>query len=259
MLTDYALFLEDRQRCQMAFGDNLMQSKYIEDLLRLNGGIIVKRTLPMREKYKESIRLSKYFVETICEDNLSVWVAQRSGRSKDGLDETQPAIIKMLYLSKRGEGISFSDLIKKVRIVPVAISYQYNPNDINMSREEVATIEKGEYTKKKYEDVISMVKGLKGNKGDVHISFGKPLDGDYEDANEVAREIDRQIHTIYRLHDTNYFAYDFMEKTDRFADRYRDLDTNAFIGRLSHLSEPVRNYVLNGYANPVRNYLKETE
>ena len=256
-LIDYALFLNKKPMCQMAFGDNLIANPFIGDLLRLNGGIIVKRDLPMREKYLETIKLSEYFVDTIIEDNYSIWVAQKSGRSKDGIDETQPAIIKMLYLSKKGTGISFSDLIKRIRIVPVAISYQYNPNDINMSREEVKTIREGHYDKRKYEDTISMMKGIRGYKGKIHVSFGKPLEEDYSRPEDVAREIDRQIHLNYKLWDTNYFAYDYLENSERFKDEYKDFDTEHFLSLFKHLHEDVRNFVLNSYANPVRQALKE--
>ena len=258
-LIDYALFLAKRPMCQMAFGDNLIANPFIGDLMRLNGGIIVKRNLPMREKYLETIRLSEYFVDTIVEDNYSIWVAQKSGRSKDGIDDTHPAIIKMLYLSKKGTGISFSDLINKIRIVPTAVSYQYNPNDINMSREEVKTLKDGHYDKRKYEDTISMIKGIRGYKGKIHISFGTPIEGQYDRPEDVAREIDRQIHLNYRLWDTNYFAYDYLEKSTRFKDEYKDFDTQRFLERFNHLSDDVRDYVLNSYANPVREHLKEKE
>ena len=136
-LLDYALKTKNLPLCEMAVGDNLMVNQLVEDLFRMNGGIIIKRNLPMREKYLESIRISEYFVETVSEENKSIWVAQKSGRSKDGKDLTQSAIIKMLYLSKKREGYSFSELMKKCNIVPVAISYQYDPNDINKGREEV--------------------------------------------------------------------------------------------------------------------------
>ena len=256
---DYALLLAGKPLCEMAVGDNLMQSEFIGDLLRLNGGIIVKRDLPMREKYKETVRLSEYFVGSVTEENTSIWVAQKSGRSKNGIDETHPAIIKMLYISQKSKGISFTDLIKKVNIVPISISYQHNPNDINMGREEVAKVEKGSYTKRKYEDVISMVKGLKGFKGDVHVAFGEPLTGDYATPDEVAHAIDLQIHRNYRLYDTNYFAYDFLAGIDENKEKYADLDTEKFLGRLGHLSPSVRDFVLSSYANPVRNYLKAIE
>ena len=256
-LLDYALKTKNLPLCEMAVGDNLMVNQLVEDLFRMNGGIIIKRNLPMREKYLESIRISEYFVETVSEENKSIWVAQKSGRSKDGKDLTQSAIIKMLYLSKKREGYSFSELMKKCNIVPVAISYQYDPNDINKGREEVTKEHNdGKYEKKKYEDLISMVKGLRCQKGQVHVSIGNPLEGEYNTPEEMAAAIDREIHLNYRLFDTNYLAYDVLEGGDRFKDHYATLDRNEFLSKFAHLSGDVRSFVLNTYANPVRMMLE---
>ena len=257
-LLDYALMLGKKPFCEMAFGDNLIANQFIEDLFRLNGGVIVRRELPLREKYLESIKLSQYFLDVVRENNTSIWVAQKSGRSKDGIDNTQPGIIKMLYLSKRGSGVKFNELIKSVNIVPVAISYQYDPNDINKGREEVKkAVDGGKYEKKKYEDLISMVRGMRRDKGHVQVSVGEPLTGDYNTPDEVAREIDRQIHTIYKLYNTNYIAYDYLEHSDKFCNMYENLDPGKFIDGFSHSSPQVRDYVLNAYANPVRMMLSE--
>ena len=256
-LLDYALKTKNLPLCEMAVGDNLMVNQLVEDLFRMNGGIIIKRNLPMREKYLESIRISEYFVETVSEENKSIWVAQKSGRSKDGKDLTQSAIIKMLYLSKKREGYSFSELMKKCNIVPVAISYQYDPNDINKGREEVTKEHNdGKYEKKKYEDLISMVKGLRCQKGHVHVAIGDPLEGEYNTPEEVAEAIDHQIHLNYHLFDTNYLSYDVLEGGDRFKEFYSSLDKEEFLSRFVHLSEDVRNFVLNTYANPVRMMLQ---
>lgn len=257
-LLDYALLLADRQLCEMAFGDNLIINQFTEDLFRLNGGVVIRRELPMREKYLESIRISEYFVDVVTEMNKPIWVAQKSGRSKDGIDETQPAIIKMLYLSKKGSGISFQELINSMNIVPVAVSYEYDPNDINKGREEILRkAHDGAYEKKRYEDLISMARGMKCQKGRVHMTIGKPLNGDFEDANDVAREIDRQIHLGYKLWDTNLFAYSYLENDNRFSSELSGFDGDAFLARFSHLSSNVRDFVLNSYANPVRMAIKE--
>lgn len=258
-LLDYALLQSGMRLCEMAIGDNLLVNQFATDMFKLNGGITVKRDLPMREKYLESIRLSEYFIESITEAHQSIWVAQKSGRSKDGIDNTNSAIIKMLYLSKKRTGVSFAELIKACNIVPVAISYEYDPCDINKGREEISKLlHGGEYRKKKYEDLLNMLRGLRKYKGDIHLSFGTPLVDDFASPEEVAREVDRQIHLGYRLWDTNCFAYDYLEGTDRFASRYAGLDTKKFLDRYKGLKHDVRNFVLNSYANPVRSYLTET-
>ncbi|MGE4584185.1 MAG: 1-acyl-sn-glycerol-3-phosphate acyltransferase [Sphaerochaeta sp.] len=254
-LIDIALLKSDRMLCEMAIGDNLLTNHFVADLFKLNGGVTVKRTLPMREKYLESIRLSAYFVELITEQNKSIWVAQKSGRAKDGLDVTTPAIIKMLHLSQKSKGISFNEVVNNCRIVPVAVSYEYDPNDLIKAGEEVARIAKGEHCKKRYEDLISISRGLKGYKGNIHIAFGTPIQGEYTTAEQVAQEIDRQIHTLYKLWPTNLFAYDYLENSTQFSHLYRDFDTEAFLYRFKGAREDVRLFALNAYANPVRSFL----
>ncbi|MGE4463746.1 1-acyl-sn-glycerol-3-phosphate acyltransferase [Sphaerochaeta sp.] len=254
-LIDMALLKGDRMLCEMAIGDNLLTNQFVTDLFKLNGGVTVKRTLPMREKYLESIRLSSYFVELITEENKSIWVAQKSGRAKDGLDVTTPAIIKMLHLSQKSKGISFSEVVNSCRIVPVAVSYEYDPCDLIKAGEEVARLSRGEHAKKRYEDLISISRGMKGHKGNVHIAFGKPIAGEFENSEQVAQEVDRQIHTLYRLWPTNLFAYDYLENSTRFASSYQDFDKEAFLYRFKGVREDVRAFALNAYANPVRSYL----
>ena len=256
-LLDLALYRSGYPICEMAIGDNLLSNSFIEDIFKLNGAIIVKRDLPVREKYLETVRLSEYFVEKIA-SGKSVWVAQKSGRSKDGIDVTHPSIVKMLHLAKKREGVPFTEVIKGCRIVPVAVSYQYDPNDVSKAREEVVTMHNdGDYRKGRFEDVFSMIRGLREYKGDVHISFGEPLVADYANADEVAREIDRQIHLGYRLCDTNWFCYDQVNGTRENEDRYASLDQDAFLSRFSHLNDEVRTFILNSYANPVRSRLAE--
>ena len=256
-LLDLALYRSGYPICEMAIGDNLLSNSFIEDIFKLNGAIIVKRDLPVREKYLETVRLSEYFVERIA-SGKSVWVAQKSGRSKDGLDVTHPSIVKMLHLAKKREGVPFSEVIRNCHIVPVAVSYEYDPNDISKAREEVVTMHNdGDYRKGRYEDVFSMIRGLREYKGDVHITFGKPLRDEYANADDVAREIDRQIHLGYRLCDTNWFCYDYLNGSSENAAQYADLDKDAFLSRFGHLNEEVRTFIINSYANPVRSRLEE--
>ena len=142
-------------------------------------------------------------------------------------------------------------MIKQCHIVPVAISYQYDPNDINKGREEVSKRLHGTYTKKKYEDLVNMLRGLRRFKGDVHLHFGKPLQGDFENAEEVANEVDRQIHIGYKLWDTNYLAYDLLQGPTRFTDKYQGLNMKKFLDRYKDLSDDLRRIILRSYANPV--------
>lgn len=258
-LIDLALYKGGKMFCEMAIGDNLLTNQFVTDLFKLNGGVTVKRTLPMREKYLESIRLSAYFVELITEENKSIWVAQKSGRAKDGIDVTTPAIIKMLHLSQKKKGVTFSQVVNSCRIVPVAVSYEYDPCDMIKAGEEVTRLAKGEQAKKRYEDLISISHGLKGYKGNIHIAFGTPLEGEWENSDQVAQEIDRQIHTLYKLWPTNLFAYDYLHNSTQFQDSYRDFDSEAFLYRFKGTREEVRQFALNTYANPVASYLAAQE
>lgn len=255
-LLDLALYRSGLPICEMAIGDNLLANPFIADVFKLNGAIIVKRDLPFREKYLETLRLSEYFVEKIA-SGKSIWVAQKSGRSKDGLDVTHPSIVKMLHLAKKREGVGFEEVIKACHIVPVAVSYEYDPNDIAKAREEVLTQANGSYNKGKVEDVVSMIRGLREFKGRIHISIGDELTGDWHSPEEVAAEIDRQIHLNYHLMDTNWFCYDQLNGDDANRDKYPDFDGKAFLDRYAVLNDEVRTFILNSYANPVRSRLAQ--
>ena len=255
-LLDYALFLANKPLCEMAIGDNLLKHQFLLDLFKLNGAIIVKRDLPVREKYIETVRLSEYFYNTI-QGGKNIWLAQKSGRSKDGIDVTHPAIIKMLYLGPKKDKLSFSEVIKNCHIVPVAISYENDPNAINKAREEVKTKEEGSYSKKPMEDVISMIKGIREWKGRVHIAIGDELTGDYQTLEEVAKEVDRQIHTNYTLWPNNWFCYDYLKSYDENKSKYEGFDKDAFLASINHLNDEVKDFVINSYANPVKSFLGE--
>jgi hypothetical protein len=244
---------------EIAIGDNLLLNQLSKDLFKLNGGVTVKRSLPMREKFHESKRLSSYFYETIAHRKKSMWVAQKSGRAKDGIDVTSPAIIKMLYMSQKSSGMSFHQLLEDCTIVPVAVSYQYDPCDINKGRETLSHYLKGFYNKKKYEDMINVLRGIRKQKGHVHLYVGEPLDPGLTDHLAVAREIDRQIHLGYKLWDTNYIAYDQVTGGNRFSAHYDESAREKFNDRYRGLTPELRSFIMDSYANPVKMYLKELE
>ena len=264
-LLDLALYRSDnRRKCEMVIGDNLLVNQFTTDLFKVNGAITVRRSLSStRDLREETLRLSRYIRYAIEKKGVSLWIAQKSGRSKDGVDNTSPAILKMLYLAYREEGISFQEFIKRASIVPVAISYQYDPCDITKSEEQIRKL-KAEgvynvYVKKKYADVLDLVRGLRLNKGNVHIQVGTALGDGIDDVSAAVRETDRQIHTNYRLWDTNYFAYDYLNGTTEFESEYRDMNTRSFIRHYRHLKPEVRDFVFREYANPVISMLNEVK
>lgn len=263
-LLDLALYRSsNRKKCEMVIGDNLLVNQFATDLFKTTGAITVKRSLTSTQDLRvETLRLSRYIKHCIHGKGVSIWIAQKSGRSKDGIDNTSSAILKMLYLAYREDGMSFQDFIRCTSIVPVAISYQYDPCDISKSEEQIRKL-KAEgvydvYKKKKYADVLDLVRGLRMNKGNVHIQVGQSLDPEtVTDAKSAVREIDRQIHLNYRLWDTNYFAYDFINGTDTFSDKYEDMNTKGFVKHYKHLKPEVKKLVFQSYANPVISRLNE--
>lgn len=261
-LLDLALFRSDRQMCEMVIGDNLLVNQFATDMFKVNGAVTIRRSLSSASDLRnETLRVSRYLKYAIETKKKSIWIAQKSGRSKDGVDNTSAAILKMLYLAYREEGLSFQQFLERASIVPVSISYQYDPCDVTKSQEEIRKL-KAEgvynvYTKKKYADVLDLIRGLRLPKGNVHIQVGAPLDPSLADARTAAREIDRQVHLNYKLYDTNYFAYDYINGTTDYASKYANMNTKAFVKHYRHLRPEVRDMVYKGYANPVISMLEE--
>lgn len=261
-LLDLALFRSDRQMCEMVIGDNLLVNQFATDMFKVNGAVTIRRSLSSASDLRnETLSVSRYLKYAIETKRKSIWIAQKSGRSKDGVDNTSAAILKMLYLAYREEGLSFQQFLERASIVPVSISYQYDPCDVTKSQEEIRKL-KAEgvynvYTKKKYADVLDLIRGLRLPKGNVHIQVGAPLDPSLADARTAVREMDRQIHLNYKLHDTNYFAYDYINGTTDYASKYANMNTKAFVKHYRHLKPEVRDMVYKGYANPVISMLEE--
>ena len=196
------------ETCQIAIGDNLVKRPFVSDLMRLNKSFIVKRSLSgRREKLLAFQNLSAYIHHCIDSDQ-PVWIAQSEGRAKDGNDQTDPAIIKMFNLSRRGKQSAFADNIRSLSIVPVSISYEFDPCDCDKARELYEKQQTGQYQKADDEDLKSIVTGIEGYKGHVHVAFGKPLTQDFEDTTSVVKEVNRQIHHNYELQPSNIFAWE---------------------------------------------------
>ncbi|MCX4028520.1 1-acyl-sn-glycerol-3-phosphate acyltransferase [Endozoicomonas sp. SM1973] len=263
---NFALYHNNIKTPRLAIGDNLLTRPFVSDLMRLNKSFIVRRSVQgKREKLAAYQQLSSYINDSLAE-NESIWIAQREGRAKDGNDFSEAAIIKMLQLSQRGKDISFSDFINNLRLVPVAISYEYDPCDWLKARELYQTERDGHYQKASNEDVQSIVKGIRGFKGHVHIAFGEPLTGQLDTPQQVVDAMDRQILTHYRLYPANYFAYEKLEEAqqpldwDKIGTEFPNIDLAArrqrFEERLASCNAAWRPWLLRMYANPVINKLK---
>lgn len=266
-LVNYALYLNDMETCQIAIGDNLVKRPFVNDLMRLNKSFIVKRSLSgQREKLLALKNLSAYIHHCI-DSGQPVWIAQSEGRAKDGNDQTDPAIIKMFNLSRRNKQTVFSDNIRSLNIVPVSISYEFDPCDCDKARELYEKQQTGQYQKADDEDLKSIVTGIEGYKGHVHVAFGKPLTQDLEDVTFVVKEVNHQIHHNYELHPSNMFAWEAIsgkiEQHDRIiqvpaiSKLFPDIDLkkkyDEFTRHLERCPEQCRQQCLKMYAQPVIN------
>jgi hypothetical protein len=264
---NYALYHNDHETVRIAIGDNLLSKPFAADLMRLNKSFIVKRSAKgprqMLATYKQ---LSAYIRYSIDVDNNPIWIAQREGRAKDGLDRTEPAIIKMLTMAMNKETESFSDYIRHLHIVPVSISYEFDPCDGAKARELFQKAHEGGYQKGEHEDLTSIALGISGQKGAVHVSFGTPLDIPFNDADEVASTIDKQVINNYVLHPTSFFAWHALHgnypdlpcgaEAKLFDPQRYAAEGEQFAARIAALPEPHRPYALAIYANAIASKLE---
>ena len=265
-LINISLFYNDLIMTASAIGDNLVKKSFLMELARLNRNFLVQRDLGPREMLKSSKLMSEYMSEKVLVDNRSIWIAHREGRTKDGNDLTQQGVLKMIALG-RGETPIF-DYFKKIKIVPIAISYEFDPTDMYKMPELMAKHYEEEYIKSSNEDFNSILKGLTGQKKRIHISAGEVLDleldeiaNSQEPANKqfqkLASVIDDKIHYYYKLWPTNYIAYDMLFKTDKYIANYSDKEKRQFERRVERRVDMSDNVALQSflsmYANPVFN------
>ncbi len=258
---NWSLYTENRKTVRIAIGDNLLSKPYVSDLMRLNKSFIVRRNLKgAREKLKAAKELSGYIGHSLLNDNENIWIAQREGRAKDGIDSTQGAVLKMISLSKP-KTQSFGEYMASLNIVPVAISYEWDPCDDAKGHELYMKAEEGGYEKDEHEDVASIAAGITGNKGRVHVSFGKPITQAFDEAEDLAAEIDRQILSCYRLQPSNLCAYRLLEGV--LPEGTDEAVVNAieptFKGRIEVMDSRWKNIVIKSYANAVYNQLNQVE
>ena len=263
-LLNMVLFEHDLPTSQIAIGDNLMKHRISELIFKLNKSFVVKRTGTAVELYQYSVKMSQYICDLISLKKDSVWIAQREGRSKDGNDRTQPGLLKMLSLSNKEDLKTF---FQQLNIIPVAISYEYDPCDLLKTQEFLKKKADLEYKKAFDEDVASMLLGLKGPKGRVHFHFGKPLKEELDifdtlpnakkQLEVLAQIIDKAIHLHYDLHPVNYLANDLLHLSNQYADKYTPEASQYLQEKMAQLTnDPTgegRDYLLAMYANPLIN------
>ena len=251
---------------EICVGDNLLKSKTIEGLIRSNRMIKVIRGISARELYLSSQILSRYIRESVTSGKSSVWIAQRQGRTKDGIDITEQGLLKMLDMSGTKD---FVQNFLELNIVPLSISYEYEPCDILKARE-ILISRTEKYVKTENEDLQSIMLGIKQWKGNVHMNIGDPLTEDeireasYCDKNDryqwIRHAVDKRVIGGYRLWNTNYIAYDLANHSFKYADRYTPEEVAAFTAyteqQLDQVEptlnrEELRDIFLRIYGNPV--------
>ena len=258
--------------CEIAIGDNLLKLPWVKDLVRVNKSFIVERALSMREMLMASKRLSEYMHFVIAEKNDNVWIAQREGRAKDSNDRTQEAILKMMVMG--GDG-SIIDRLKQLHLVPLAISYEYDPCDYLKAAELQARRDNPSWQKGPMDDVTSMQTGIMGYKGYIHYQCADCIDS-YLDTipadtpktelfRLIADHIDRQIFAGYRLYPNNYVALDLLHGDSAHADHYTAEDKAHFEAYLKGQLDKIemegkddaylREQMLKMYANPAINQM----
>lgn len=252
-----------------AIGDNLVQKAFLHTLAKLNRNFLVQRGLSPREMLQSSKLLAEYIAQLLLRENRSVWIAQREGRTKDGNDATNPGVLKMLGMGSDENNLM--DYFRKVRIVPVSISYEYDPTDALKMPQLMAEAKNEKYVKDKNEDFMTLLSGILGQKKRIHIHVGKVLDTEidtittqFDNSNKqiqaLAQAIDDSILKSYKLWPTNFIAYDILNKTNTYSDQYTANEKSLFERRLEMRIDENNPVALQGflamYANPVVNKIK---
>jgi|TARA_B110000977_G_scaffold104081_1_gene135864 hypothetical protein len=266
-MVNLALIESGMDTLRIAIGDNLLSKPFASDLMRVNRSFIVKRSVVgRRDKLNALKNLSGYIRHSITQDGVSIWIAQREGRAKDGQDRTETALLKMLALSRSKEQ-SFAQATGELCIVPVSISYEYDPCDVDKGRELFAKQNGQDYIKQEFEDLDTIQKGLVGYKGRVHVAFGDVLADESSDqlesADNLAAAIDQQVYSQYKLFPSNIIAYQLLGNTEGLEQAkalWPDCDwydaEASFKSRLSTAPRDYRSIITESYAASVSNYLQ---
>lgn len=269
-LLNYLMMDAGFETTRIAIGSNLLQKKWIYDLVKLNKNFIVPRNVQSRQLLEYSLMLSKYIRESITQENSSVWIAQRDGRTKNGDDRTAPALLKMFALSAEADGIQ---ALQQLNIVPVSISFEFEPCDWLKAKELHEKELNPDYIKNPDDDLESMKMGIAMKKGRVHYHFSPCINDELakiEEGNkndlmkEVALLIDKEIIQNFKLFPNNFVAYDLLNQSERFVNEYDSVDRALFIRHVESKlmmtigdEEAIRKKLLAIYAKPVTNQLGE--
>ena len=236
------------ETCRMAVGDNLLNNPLAADLMRLNKSFVVERDLASaRAGYRAMTRTSQYIRHSL-QEHVSVWIAQRQGRAKDGFDRTDPALLKMLLLAHRKQPDPMASLLNNGALVPVSLSYEIDPCGPAKARELAAIDRNGHYAKGEQEDLHSMIQGLVGEKGRVHVHFNAPIGDDCNNVEDLAKRLDQAIVGGIRVFSTNRYA-DSVLVGQASEHSVGSKAMNILQSQLSDCADFERPFLLQQYAN----------
>jgi 1-acyl-sn-glycerol-3-phosphate acyltransferase len=268
-LLNVALFEHRLVMTSSAIGDNLVKKDFLNILARLNRNFLVQRGLTPRDMLQSSKTLSEYIGYLLLHEGRSVWIAQREGRTKDGNDATNPGVLKMVGMGSDEENLM--DYFKKIKVVPVSISYEYDPTDVLKIPQLLAEANNELYIKDKNEDFMTLLSGVMGQKKRIHIHIGDVLNNELDEIKKgctnsnkqiqaLAQVIDESVIQNYKLWPTNYVAYDILNKTNTYSHLYTSEQKSLFERRLEMRIDAENPVALQGllymYANPVVNKLR---
>ncbi len=273
MVVNHLLYSQGFKTTRIAIGDNLLKNRVFAELMRLNKSFVVRRNMTSPREIRDAYLLLSSFICHSIDTNHSVWIAQREGRAKNGIDQTDPAIIKMFYMSRKKTGLAFDEAMNRLHIVPVSIAYEYDPCDVDKARELETRKRLGSYTKAEGEDTEQIIKGLTGFKGHVHVHFGKPIKNAPENPKALAARLDNEMNANYHLHASNLVAYqqrgqhpdshtsaestsDMLITADTWSEAELEAAEEALNQRLDACDPILRPYLLDMYANPVSSALE---
>ena len=271
-----SLISNDRPTSEVAIGNNLLIYDWISILVRLNKSFIVKRDLSSHQRLEGALQLSNYVHFAITQKHESVWIAQREGRAKDSDDQTQESLLKMLGMG--GDRGTFYNRLKELNLLPLSISYEYDPNDYLKAKEFLLKKKDPSFKKSQEDDLTSMSIGITGYMGHVHfeiapcVSFKmtelSPEASRADVVSFVKNEVDKSIHKSYRIYPCNYIAYDLINGTNEYAGKsYTEEEKASFLQyvekQLNKVDIPVdeedraymREMVYVMYSNPLKNKL----
>lgn len=268
---NYILMQNQFNTTEIAIGDNLLIKDWIKTFVRINRSFIIQRNAPIRQMVEILNRQSAYIRQTIVERNQSIWIAQREGRAKDSNDTTQESILKMFALNGTK---SFNENLQELHICPIAISYEYDPCDYLKAKEFQQKRDNRNFKKTQADDLENMNIGINGYKGKVHFHFCGEITNKIaqikgnknEQAEQIAKLIDKNIHANYSIYGCNKIAYDLLLQTKKYENEYSTEEKQEFEVFLNKKIESIkleskdidflRTKLLEMYANVLINYEK---